>query len=581
MTRLIVKGIELQPPELETALASLTSFQCDFEKLFVSLAEQLPNLSTGIEKLSASLATVQGSKSGIRALVDERMKLMVTRQREATGRVLNEAHAGQSAASQVEQMASALATRLGQVQTTSLNLRLAGFNASFSAQGLGREGAAFLAVNGALIEVADGSASLAETIQATAHTLRDVSVKLGSEQQALAQEMSRSTEATETASRVALEACTQMLETLAQQLTEVTVSGGAVTYSTDRIMLAIQQQDILRQGLDHVILVLRALDTEFRAVSGSRSTAQVMAYLRFQEEAGRLSAELMGSLRTQLEELMGDVLQPLENLVASAGLIIERIGDPEQTEQSLSSPADRLVDGLTALPSLAAPLDACVGEVAQVSTEVSSLKPRLARLEQIPTHIRMVSVLMKIETARCEGLSRATLIAEDLTAASNTFRDLHLDATNAMTDFVVGLDRAQTALRRQRTSWDQLRSSPSLLADDAAGMHEVAKAFRGQLEELSTAARVLDQSASALNVHLTAFCTVVTATEAVRAACEVCRDEAARLTEHFVSLGCERAETPAALHSLIAQFTIFEHKQLATQATDLQTSASGGELTFF
>jgi hypothetical protein len=579
-----VGGLNVPAPQVVSALAELAAFQGNFEKVFLALAQSLPDLSRSIEELSGHFNLVHGHHGNVATKVEAQVDQMVRASKAATENVLTHSKTGLAAAASLGTVATSLAQRLAAGQEASATLRLAGMNASFTVRGLGPEGAAFSAVNRALIDVADEASFLTQKMGATAQVTRVAADELGVAQRALAEKIAEATSATEAGSLSAMRACSIAVESLDSELGAVVARGLEVARATGAVMLALQQQDILRQGIDHVTLVLQTLQTEFARVAGSDPTASaVMAFLAFQARAGGLAADLLKSLREHLEALVVAVNELVEGIKKTAGVIAERLSDHDSIDRSLSSPADQFAEGFAGLPVLDAPLKRCDDGAGHIHSQLTVLRPRLLLLEQIPLQIGLVAVLMKMEIAHTDALAGAGSVAEDLREVSRSFRNLHLTAMDAIDVVEHELALLCGAVQRQRSSWASLRSLPASIEQAALRVRAIATSFGTQLVALAGAAMVLEQEAGTLHRGLLAFGESLASTDAIRETCARFRDDAERLRADLLERGYELADAPDSLRALIERFTLFEHKVIARGATDPTREQHGkpGELTFF
>jgi hypothetical protein len=500
----------------------------------------------------------------------------------ATEAVVSAAVRGLGSVKAVVEAATELAHGLQAAKQSSKKLRLAGMNASFTVQGLGERAAAFSAANRALIELAQDSAAGASAIEAIAARLHQSAGRLGTGQESLVAQVRGLTAASEQRSSEALKAFTATVTSLSTRLSEVSLDTEHVAAAARTVMMVIQQQDILRQGVEHVALVLRAMDQEFAQLVEQRAAApQVIAYLGFQERAGLFAAQLLERLRGELDSLLNLVLAPLEQARLAAQDVVERLGDPHETESRMTAPSEVLVNGFFELPALSNELEGSETELAALETDVMALRPSLRTIEGVPTHINLVSVLMKIETSRGAELTRAAIIADDLRGASDSFRVLHERAEQAVGALHTQLADVRVELSRQRAGWTTLRSRPSILEVSATGMRALAAGFALQLGELKDACVALVVMVEALREGLAGFGGAVELTSQVREACVEHRLQAERARAKLLALGHQPAEDSTALSELIEHFTILEHKQMADGGRAQANDSQAGELTLF
>jgi hypothetical protein len=332
-----------------------------------------------------------------------------------------------------------------------------------------------------------------------------------------------------------------------------------------------------------VILVLEALGAEAERLSrSSRPAPALMAFLSFQEQAGRLATDLLRSLREQLGALLQMVQVPVDGLEVASRAIAGRTGDHAAVEQNLTAASEHVAEGFAALFGVGG-TDACVAEVSHLEEQLRDLRPRIASLEKIPLQLDMVTVLLRSEIAHLRELAGLERVTQELRSVGGSLRELHLAATEEVALVASRVPLAREALRRQGQAWEGLQRLPAQLEAPSVRVHEIAAGFRAHLDRLQGAGEALDREAGTLLADLAAFGQALTLTDTVRTACEGWCAEAGQLREQLLALGLEPAPPTRSLHALIEGFTLFEHKQiaLAGPAQPSQSAGEPGELTLF
>lgn len=579
----MVKGVAIPAPEVTASLARLGDFQRHFETVFLALAEGLPPLCTSVQELAAPFAALQERHGGVGRDIEAEVQGMVRASHGATRAVLSQSEVALEQAHQLASGANALVEQLSRMRVLSFTLRLAGLNASFSIDATKTQAAAFIAVNRALIEVADDAQALARAMGTCAETTGQSAARFSTEHQALADQISQATNELEKRSQAALADCAEVLARLGGELGEVTTRCQEVVAATAAIMTTIQQQDILRQGLDHVLLVLRALLEEYQRLEGQhRPEASASSYLTFQVDVGRLTAELLASLRAQLETLVSSVEKPFVALSDATRVISERAQSHAAFERSLSVPAQEVLQSFSALPSRV-DAGAWDRELGILATQLQTLRPMVATLEKVPMQLYIVAVSLKSEVARVDGLGDKARIADELRSVEDEFRESSDAAATILGELVKRLPLVRAAVERQRTACLGLSTPPPGVETAAARVHHIAGDFGEHLSRLEGAGQAVDGRASSLLRDLKAFRQTLSIIDTMQKACEQWQADAEQLRTQLLGLGLAPADAPPLLHALIEKFTLFEHKQIALGEAGPHSQQDGepGELTLF
>jgi hypothetical protein len=425
----VIAGWSVPRPGVTKLVGELRSFQQHFERVFVALAEGLPSVSSGVQALTAPFAALRDPKRGFAGQLHQHLNFIVDQGHAAIEAVLAHNEAGLESATALGELAAVLRARLASSLALSHSLRLAGLNARFAVSRLGQQGATFDAVTRELIDLADGAVQLAQTMGATARQTGEVATRLGVAQQAATGPMRAAMAEAETGRQRVSAECDAVLDVVDAELAELNAHGQAVAAATGAVMEAIQRQDIIRQGLDHVIVVLGALDDEFEQLAqGPRQTQALMGFSCIQRDASRLIADLLTDVGQQLTALLGLLERPVSGVSAAAGAIAERGVDLGELAGRLGGAPDAVVNGLTTLAKHEVGFGECERQMGEFEALLRALRPALNQLDKLPLEIDVISVLLSIEIARMDALAGAARVTDELGAAGARFSALGVAA---------------------------------------------------------------------------------------------------------------------------------------------------------
>jgi hypothetical protein len=369
------------PPECQR---DLVNFQSDFDRLFCDVASFLGNFGNDVDRLLGEIESfitrdqerlvataVHGSRKVASDYRDEAILFM----RLTEGFVAHTDTLMDSIAR--------MAITLKQVGAISKRVRLVGLNALTAATRLGSEGAALSVLAQNLTELAQSDGVVATRLCALADSL-------GARIQEVAQARSRM----ESLSRQGLAESDLPMDDLRATVESIVAELAAVAETANRlrvtmagVMVGLQRQDILRQGMDHVRLVLDALCQEHCLLPQSIDLAdgiqreQAAMFLLFQERAAALAAALLGESCAELRLLVNETGAGVDGMADALQLLS---GVREKVDGGLRS---KLREPASVLARLGRSLEEQVKEsshLRDVVRGVSSLAERLQSDLPIP-----------------------------------------------------------------------------------------------------------------------------------------------------------------------------------------------------
>ena len=579
--------VQIPPPVLPERQRELDNFRTAFDRLFCDVAAFLGKFGSDIDLLLSYIeafvtedrarlvkSVVQGSRELASAYREDATSFM----RLTEGFIVHTETLMQS----IARMASTL-RQMGEI---SGRMRLVGFNALTAAAHLGNEGAAMgvLAQNLTVLAQADGvvatrigklADSLGERIQEVAQTRARM--------EALAREGLNHSD-------LPLDELYSTVEAIVGELAAVAEMAKRMRATMGSLMVGLQREDILRQGTDHVHLVLDVLHQEHSLLPDSidlTSESQrecAKTYLIFQERAATLAATLLGDAQSELAALVDETYAGIDGMVEALHLLTsvrEKVNGGLRCK--LRQPA-------AAFEQLGSSLEEQVKEslrfrevVQNVATQAHRLPSEFAGLYEIRIQLRAVRILMRTEIARSTAASGTASIVADIGKGENelgAFLDVNRQeatqlgaAQRSLTDVS---DRVHQQCQRLASLEGRLRKCPQeILAAGAEFGQRFEKVARTS-EGMGNTLRVAGESVASFRERLHVL-------SDLRQLCEELARSAAQLRVELFGAETRDCQPPGRLSEIIDHFTIFSHKQIGGDVTGVGVAEGDAEgtLTLF
>lgn len=575
------------------ARAWVTSYKLEFNRAFELIAESLPRIHAELRSLLTALDSVGVSGDSFRRFEEQGARLKPTVERCRQGSVVAREQV-RDAARAAESQVRGVLEGMQEARRLASTRRRASLNATVAAEHRGAEGAAFNVLTRALVELAGDEAQTSRQVEGLAEKLGGAQAKLGE------------LDASATAALGAPNAIDTAVDELRDALleTQATVQrhqAGAEALS-DRIgelMVGIQRQDIIRQGLEHVELLLAecaeraaSLQTlsdehELDAQDAQRVAKDVVLL----ERAATVGSTLWEGLAAEVSELVGETLAQLKRLVDS-GRALAEMGEAgtsvHRVDEALAALAEAIKVGFTELEVIARLSKEQVAVLNQTAVTGIELGITLQKFTEHRTQAESVNMLMKLETARMRGLEGGAAVAGMMKDMEQQYARLLSGAsglTNRTKQMTVLVAKAAGAIA---ASADHLSNDIGVasraLSEHAEHAESVARDFAAGREQTASAQAAASRAATRLIAALEGLRVrdQAAAVEAAAAQSHRCAERA-----HGILRAREVIVEDSSAHTewqdLVEKFTIAAHKGTARGKTDETTPLEdpGGELTLF
>ncbi len=566
------------------------------DKVFEAMAGELPSVHQQMEH-SASVLTEylssQGRSSLARPLTDA---LQATE--EFSGR-LGQMKSGLCAIRQqladIEPPLVALRETIAAVIPKASDLKLISINALVSARRVGSGGDVIGIITQQLIEA---SRSLSQLTTEFVDEISGIQRRMEEREQADRKMLSILGELSVIAGRDILDAQRLILKDLSQIQDTARRTADhiqRILASIGEIMGVVQKQDLIRQGILHISVVLQEIATQpstpSSPVSGGAGREGAAEILTFQQKAGELCGRLYEENRSELDTFLretGALLTNLDEVLSRLGDLLSGSCAPQLRPETILAPLQKLrfsLGRVCGIDEHCRETRALGGEICRSSHNIAM---RLEKLGKLAGDTSNIELMMRVKTAHQADLATSVShLSQDIKKLVKSIEH-HAGIASRCIEQIDELSSCATGRRLD----DERDASP--LGDLEARLDALGSEIERSLGQLNQVLAVLSQEV-----------------EEVRRSCNRFRPEFERLRDLFqgkvelVDLFAEirkradldmqrlRQAEPEALaegsagngtfETLIERFTVLAHKKLAQDVSGVRVEDGdqAGRLTLF
>lgn len=359
------------------------------------------------------------------------------------------------------------------------------------------------------------------------------------------------------------------------------------------MMEAIQLQDLIRQSIDHIILALEAIQPE-SSLPDDEAILDELAFVR--------------QIPDLAEQLIEDVAQQIDNSVSTFMALVQ---EAEEKRTQLVNDQDAFIAGRvrhegshvslddvytaasTVLKNLLSDLDRnrnkkeqLVQRSSSITSSVEELENQFRRFNSLVTRFRSIDIASRIEVAKQDVLRQMGSSAEQMTLLTRQIEKDVEESLEATRDFIRSIDGIITSHRQH-------------VEEESAFITSFSATLRGHYEDLSRSREGVSQVVSGFSLFTDGFHRVFSQTREngvrleglgrrIRALCQPL-DEMKRDIERRFTAALEQRELTDwqlendRLLEIINRFTIFAHKQRASELTGISVDegVGAGDITLF
>lgn len=562
--------------DVERAAQIVRSYQGGLEQTFVLIATEFP-------KIFSAITTLVDRSPDDKDLQTESVRTILHQSREVAEDVRAELtslmQANQRALETSEKVAAAsakIAAVVENVGRVGWALSLTGLNASVMAAHTHDDGLAFATLTHALTTLADDSAREARALQASATELARLGEHQASAQVRNAVEHRSALEGAEDHLRKATEGIADSVVAVSDIITDARARTRAAMATIARIMAAVQREDILRQKLDHLLIVL----DELRVQEEPSSTPErEVAHAAFMEQSGNLVNDLWVEVRDDVTSLVDDIVASLEQLRPAVELADLPMDSVDALRTRALQPMRELSERLASLEH--AP-KANLGTSAQaLELGAAGMKKRLKEIHDCTRQLSVLHVLIRIEAARTPALADAGTIATQIAGANDQLRELLATSFEANASLDTQLESMRsTAKELERRDATVLRLTGAT-QERTRTLDAAADSLGAHLEQVRAHGANLRRNVEVFKREIEQFSTIAHgANVIVDISSRLTRDAARVLAAHG---DVQRPPVSPRMLELIDRFTVLSHKTIAAGIVDVtvESGDAGGDVTLF
>ena len=591
-------------------IAALRDTAQQTEDTFLVLAESLPKLVSEMNRsIARSESAIECMDSGsnrcsdglqITSLLDETRQEMETRSNQFHAMSESDRELFTQLQTGIEQLHT-ISASIDRIRMDSEDMELVSLNAMTVALKAGNAGRAFSYITEELKRLANRTITLAESISTRGHDLLHAFQELEQSlndarefQGALIESFQTRIFSSFDDFRGAVQATVDGLRTLHDE-------SRALRDPVNGMMEAIQLQDLIRQSIDHIVLALEAIKPE-ESLTDADDLLDELAFLR---QIPGLAVSLIEDVASQIDDSVATFMQLIEQAEGKRerlerdrrtfveGQHSHRADGSDADADQPQSLDERFVQATALLQDLLADLDrnvqkkgVLVDRSTTITTDVEALEDQFRSFNTLVTRFHSIDIASRIEVAKQEVLRSMGTTSNEMNALTKQIeRDVEesLEATQVFiktTSSVIGehqqhfhaqqrfVEQFSESIRARYRDLESSRDDVMQVVRDFSlftdGFHRVfneSKANGARLSELSQALRNLKGQ-----LH--------TMQEAIE---DRYRTELAQQGLDDWMIGNDR------LQEIIQRFTIFAHKQRASELAgfDVEAGVGAGEVTLF
>lgn len=381
----------------------------------------------------------------------------------------------------------------------------------------------------------------------------------------------------------------QKVEGLIEHLTSAISEAESVKGPLNNIMEIIQLQDIIRQSLEHVELVLKESDKN--TVSGS--PRQMLDELTFIETLYKLCSDLLEGIGENLTESFTIFSTNIADLRA----ILDKV---DKDSECIKTPPDQLShivsNSVESLESLLENLDKSMQEKSSIPLDAEQIIQTLKQLEDsfmtslsIVSRFYPININARMETAKWDILNQFGVATKEMSSATDKInrdmgtalqliRKIKKEIETSITLYAKGNAEEITAVNnitgRIKECYDELAKSSIMLSDTLHSFSVYSNSFFTLLDNTELDIAELNKLNDVINnIRRTLFDSGQVVTN--------------RKTNALYEIGMEKWEVKdSKLEDIINKFTIYTHKQTAENIAGIKIvnrveAGEAGELTLF
>jgi len=573
----------------------LANFQSNFDRLFCDIASFLGNFGDDIDRLLEKIESfitkdqerlVATAVHGSRGMASDyrdvaTLFMRLTEGFGAHSDILMDSIARMAI---TLKQVSEISKQVGEI---SKDVRLVGLNALTTAIHMGSKGAALSVLAQNLTELAQSDGAVADRLCVLADALA-VRIQEVADSRSRMESLSREGLAE---SELPMNVLHATVESIVTELSAIAATARRLRATMAGVMVGLQRQDILRQGMDHIGLVFDALCQEYSTLpeaidpADNVQRAQAAMFLLFQERAAALAAALLGESRTELRSLVNETRTGVDGMAEALQLLSSV---REKVEVGLRS---QLREPASALERLGCSLEEQVKESFHLRDVVQGVACLAERLQSDFTclcetriHIRAVRVLVRTEIALTSVASGTESIVADIGKGEDELGGL-LNATRKEANLLVGALRSITEVsNRVHGHRDRLAIMAGRLRECPKAILHAGSEFGRGFEGVAGKSDTMQRTLQAVSTDLANFQSRLTVLSDLQQVCGDLARSAGQIRTELLRAG-EHDEhlPPGRLSEIIDHFTTFSHKQIGSELAGVEVANgdAGGTLTLF
>jgi methyl-accepting chemotaxis protein len=582
----------LFPKRLRASKARLIRFQTEFEQVFLVLARNISEIHINVTSLQNKIEDFRASeKTDLVAIAVSRTQEILQEYRSDITTVVLQNTRLQTNIRELALAVDDVSEELKSIDQISGRINLASINSSIVALGAGKEGLPFSVLAKDLREVVKRNVDIVRQVGerfAFIHTHTESIKEMNSVLDQIFFE--KSGDALEKPAAEIL----SVLKEINRNLDQVTTKTHEVLNTLRQIMVIVQKQDILRQGIQHVSQAFESLEEEY--VSLKRSTAnsddelcaRLTNYIIFQERIGLLSASLLDSCKGDLSQLYQETIDAMTTLYSSID-ILYATKDVQSTDitKKLAAPVAVFESATQSLMEFNRVCSHHTKSIIEIDERLKDITKDIEEVNVIKKQVGMHELMMRIEIARTGSLRNAGAVMDDVRTLIEQLGKCTSSTKASMLRLRQPANEIMGLIATSECSHTQFESTNIKLREHPKNILAAGEAFVSNLGTIVTAGEHIKHTIRTVENELKNFKETIDSLDDCmdysHALVEAIHDVKAEAVVNGYYVNAAEALSSKNVTKLLDRFTMLTHKKIGGEIANVEVDDgdAGGTLTLF
>jgi methyl-accepting chemotaxis protein len=587
--RTIVDAYEntLSSLKRRTVKAQLVRFQAEFERTFLSLVTSITKIYEDVISLRDKIETFRtAEKAKLIAVAVSKTEEIIREYKSEIRDVIEQNALLQQSIQELKPAVGAVSLELKNIDRASSSINLASINSSIVALGAGKEGLPFSVLAKDLRQVVNSNLDVVHHIGDlfnSIHEKTDSIIEMNTVLDRIVQAKSGLS-----LDQPAAEILTAVQETYLN-LDQVVDKIVRVIESIGHVMVVIQRQDILRQGIEHVSQALESLEQEyFRVKQEIRDTGTdlckfVSNYIVFRGRIGHLSAALLEDCKTDLEQLHRETTDAINTLYGSIDILCStRTNQRAQLAAKLAAPAAVLDKATQDIEEFIRVSGSCKHASIVINDSLEAISKEVERIELIKAQININELMMRIEIARTGTLRNAGSVMDDIHQLIEQLSGYTVSTKRSMLSLEQPARDIKRRIAKLESSFADFANTNAVLREHPKAILFASQEFMTKLETIIEEGERIKRATRAAEIELNKFSDTIQSLNSCAEFGRSLAESSSMLKNETIAYGYfvdVDEHSSKKMEELLERFTTLTHKRIGGEIGNVKVGDGDAEGT--